>query len=355
MNRKLALIAAFGTAFGAAGVASADFTFPVFNLGPDVGATNTFTGLDLSTIASIPAGNYIGFNMLVDWTSTGNSATNFDNAWSSEARVHFASAAGTGTGPTLPGGTTVHRVVTSPSNGLSNANNLTDLRFSGAFGVPFDGTTPFFLNYRQVFAGFSTQDITWANIRLTLLEPAPPVPGDRQSNALDLGVFGVGDMKMAQGTLASTTNLAWYKFTLNSPVGASEAHSWLEMFTNGSNFDTEMGLYDSLGNRIANNDDEGELSRSALSFGTGSGEQIGGIGFGDAGGPFIGAGQNGATLAAGDYYVVIGGFDTVFGASNFAVTAGAATGNYKLTIVPAPGALALLGLGGLVAARRRRA
>jgi len=48
-----------------------------------------------------------------------------------------------------------------------------------------------------------------------------------------------------------------------------------------------------------------------------------------------------AGLAAGTYYLSVDGF---FGATN----------TYDLSVVPAPSAMALLGLGGLVAGRRRR-
>jgi amidase len=49
-------------------------------------------------------------------------------------------------------------------------------------------------------------------------------------------------------------------------------------------------------------------------------------------------------------------FNTVFGATIGSITAGAASGAYSLdvTYVPAPGAVALMGLAGLVAGRRRR-
>jgi hypothetical protein len=47
--------------------------------------------------------------------------------------------------------------------------------------------------------------------------------------------------------------------------------------------------------------------------------------------------------AAGTYYVVVDTFGTAFAGSNF-----------TLTVIPAPGAFALLGLGGLAVARRRR-
>ncbi|MGD9790162.1 MAG: PEP-CTERM sorting domain-containing protein [Phycisphaerales bacterium] len=96
--------------------------------------------------------------------------------------------------------------------------------------------------------------------------------------------------------------------------------------------DTEIALYDSLGNKVAEND--------------------------DAVGLFSGLDYDDLTpLAGGSYTLVTGGFNSVFPATLAgAFTAGTNAGSYELTLtyVPAPSALALLGLGGIVAGRRRR-
>jgi uncharacterized protein (TIGR03382 family) len=67
-------------------------------------------------------------------------------------------------------------------------------------------------------------------------------------------------------------------------------------------------------------------------------------------------GESGATLPAGTYTIVVGGFNTVFGADINTITAGTAAGAYNLdiTYVPAPASIAFLGLGALVGGRRRR-
>lgn len=118
--------------------------------------------------------------------------------------------------------------------------------------------------------------------------------------------------------------------------------------TGGSSYDTELALFTSNGVLIDTNDD-------APGFGLQS--QI-----------------NYAGLAVGDYIVVIGGFNSVF--VDGLALAGAANGDYLLnldgnqvaagvqaerefavfsfTVVPSPSSAALLGLGGLMAARRRR-
>jgi hypothetical protein len=112
----------------------------------------------------------------------------------------------------------------------------------------------------------------------------------------------------------------------------------------GSSFDTEIALYSAAGTLLATNDDFGGNLWSEVT----------------------------STLAAGDYYVIVGGFNSVF--NNGAASAGTATGNFALSVngnsaasgslaagdfasfsftVPTPGALALLGAGLLVGRRRR--
>ncbi len=113
-----------------------------------------------------------------------------------------------------------------------------------------------------------------------------------------------------------------------------------------STFDTELGLYTAAGIRLADNDDAAAGLQSQIL----------------------------STLGDGTYYIVVGGFNSVF--VDGTVLAGAAAGNFNLNVngstvasgalatrtlavysftIPAPGAAALLGLGGLLAARRRRA
>ncbi|MFZ4573736.1 MAG: PEP-CTERM sorting domain-containing protein, partial [Phycisphaerales bacterium] len=118
--------------------------------------------------------------------------------------------------------------------------------------------------------------------------------------------------------------------------------------------DTEIALYDSNGILLGSNDDHGT---AATSFNFNS--LLGGLSL-----------TNNAV-----YYVAVGGFNSVF-ANGFSAVGGTALGDYRLNIngvqgvangtlaaasmnwycftVPTPSALALLGLGGVVAGRRRR-
>lgn len=149
--------------------------------------------------------------------------------------------------------------------------------------------------------------------------------------------------------------VAWIRFE----IPAISAPLYIDFATEGSTnpdnstADTELGLYDSAGNFVATDDDDGVSLFSVLTFGAGSGMMLG-----DAfnlGGDGIANGEDG-NLAGGVYWLAIGEFNTIYNASGWSVTGGNEAVNYVLSIytnVPAPASLALLGLGGLVARRRR--
>ncbi|QOJ01673.1 MAG: PEP-CTERM sorting domain-containing protein [Phycisphaeraceae bacterium] len=151
-------------------------------------------------------------------------------------------------------------------------------------------------------------DATWTNVQFDFIAGTPPTP----PQATKLGFYGPG------------------AFDIN---------------TFGSGFDTELGLYNEFGALIATNDDTGGLQSQIL-----------------------------ANLGNGKYYIAVGGFNSTF-AGAFGAVGGAANGDYVLNIngdpvaadnlgaqqidwycftVPTPGSIALLGMGGLLAARRRR-
>lgn len=125
-------------------------------------------------------------------------------------------------------------------------------------------------------------------------------------------------------------------YSISLPYGVSNLGDFLNIETsagadNSTAYDSEIAIYDGAGNFITTDDDGADVglfSRLNLTSG----------------------------LAAGNYTIVVGGFNTIFGTTLSQITPGAAAGTYSLdvTYVPAPASVAFLGLGALVAGRRRR-
>ena len=317
MKKAMILAAIAGTAM--ASTASA-FTFSLFN-GNTI-TDNFWQNFQLDD-SLVPAGVYTGFSVTFDWTSD-IQGSSFADTWSNEARIAFANEGGTGnaTQPTYSGAQTVYSAAALPSSGQAGNSFNTTLTFNGAFSTNYTGGDLFF-NYRQTFNGTNT--VNWNDISITLIlgqNYMPGAPAAVQPSAIDLGVLG-GPGNYVIDSL-------------------------------GSDFDTELGLYDQAGNLIANNDDFGGL-QSLIDVA------------GDT--AFLG-------LDPGTYFVALGGFNTAYGTTDFGVTAGTAAGDYELaingnmlssgtlgtgeiqwfsfTVVPAPGTAAVFALSGLAAVRRRR-
>lgn len=222
---------------------------------------------------------------------------------------------------------------TATSGGVGSFLSELRWQFNGAIssGAVASGTTwtgGFAVDNTQSFSSFSMTngtsysfrlwesfndaglDATWSNLQFDFGGP-PPAP-----SAIHVGTYTAG------------------AFDINT-------------FT--SNYDTEIGLYDATGALIANNDDAASTLQSQLT----------------------------PSLANGTYYLAVAGFNSSFGSSGWSVSGGGASGNmnafingyqivgdhtsvggevawYSFTVVPTPGTLALVGLGGLAAVRRRR-
>ncbi len=139
---------------------------------------------------------------------------------------------------------------------------------------------------------------------------------------------------------------------------------YLDFSTNGSSFDTELGLFSGFGagaTFVDTDDDSGLGLASVLTFGAGSGLMLG-----DAfnlGGNGIAEGEDG-NLAAGNYTLVVGGFNTTFGSTLGGTTFGSASGDYTINVytnkagfavIPEPTSTLLMFVGfGIAAIRRRR-
>jgi len=344
-TRSSLLAAAAGLAL--AGSAMAQFAFPAFNPAPS-GVTTTWRTQDLLTIATPTAGLYSGFQVQLDWVGGG-----INDQWSNEARVFFRSIGGTGTVATPTGpGTPFSVSAATPSNGANTGNNVSNLTFTGGFSTLYSGGNPLALNFRQSFNGTNAN---WSNVRVTLTSfVAPAAPSIDHDFGTLANSFPAAISSPSIALDGVNKKVAWFKFNAASALSAHD------LFTQGSSIlggttvgDTIMGLYDSNGFLLASNDDYSfpAAQWSRLGIGSGSGADPDGPGGLSA----FGAGAI-ASLAAGDYYVGVAGWAPGFSFANAFVvnTANANAGNVQLNIIPAPGAAALLGLGGLLAARRRR-
>lgn len=114
------------------------------------------------------------------------------------------------------------------------------------------------------------------------------------------------------------SEVVFYQFTLPSPIQAA-SNQFLVIDTLGSglppNNDTEIGLYDASGNRIADNDDYSFFSNNESR-----------LGFGDIA-------DSSGDLAAGTYYLSLSAFSSQFGNSDFNVTSSSSlTGNAQVNI-----------------------
>lgn len=147
-----------------------------------------------------------------------------------------------------------------------------------------------------------------------------------------IGAFNSPGGSMAVDAVLGLDDVDWFGFS----VSDTATLSFFASFSNGAGADGVMQVVDSTGDVLAFDDDSGVGNLPALQI---------------------------ENLAAGTYYIGFSGFgDADFGsiASDELLDGIGHNENfgYKLsvgfTIIPAPSAMALLGMGGLVATRRRR-
>lgn len=139
--------------------------------------------------------------------------------------------------------------------------------------------------------------------------------------------------------------LDYFTFSFGGVTNPTDYLNISMLGVTGGMTDTEMAIYNSLGNLVATSDDEGPGLFSEFSFGTAD----------PLAAPDLTPGFNGLTLAAGNYTIVTAGYNATFGSTINNITGGTNAGSYTLgiTYMPEPGSFALVALAGLFAARRR--
>ncbi|MCL4222743.1 MAG: PEP-CTERM sorting domain-containing protein [Phycisphaerales bacterium] len=184
-------------------------------------------------------------------------------------------------------------------------------------------------------------------LALALVAGLGTVAAAQPTTVYDFGA--VNGMASYSGSHTATGQVIWFSLVLSS--GAT----YLDITSNGSAFDTEIGLYRADGTLVVSDDDNGIGLQSTLTFGTGTGLLLGDT-F-NLGGNGLAEGENGPMPGAGTYYLALSRYNTTFNPTGFSVTStGSAGGAYTITVysnVPAPASLALLGLGAMVVRRRR--
>lgn len=213
-------------------------------------------------------------------------------------------------------------------------------------------------------------DARWSQLSITVNAVTAPTG----TNVINLGTIGFNGAQVT-GTTSGASPVLWYRFVIPDNAKASN-NRWLDLTTraNGTALDTSLALFRASDGALLSVDDEdGTGSFSQLSYGSSSITPFTGASAANRGSGAIYTGSASATgghgrdnaLDAGEYYLAVGHYTSAFNAAGTALTAregfglgsptafGAFTLNLT-TNIPAPGALALVGLGGLVAGRRNR-
>lgn len=317
------MVLAAGALMGLSSAAMAQFS---------AGAPGPFnsTGVQGNPLNGVFSFNYAGPAFQVgNITLTGTLTSGGNGSWASESRYRV----------TTPGGLTFNSPANDPLNGtwvgdraINSTHNAAALGMGGAGLWTFE----FFESFND---GGDTVDAIWTNINFDVqvgMPPPPPPPVFSGTfagtpNVVTNGVpvngttiwnhlapqpgltDGAGEGVHAYGPAVGFTEAG-------NEVGYRYEHGGgdLQGDLTGLSTDIDLIILDSTGLPIN--------ALEASAFGGTTPEQV-----------LI------AGAAPGTYYFVI---DT-FGAAN-------AGSNFTLTVIPSPGALALMGLGGLVATRRRR-
>lgn len=270
----------------------------------------TFTDVEVTQTANLGAGTF----RLHNFTNTGYTL----------GRIDFSGTVEEINGVTNDFGSENRVRVMFPDGRFKDVQFTTtlgyegQLAFSGSFEVATGATTPYSgpwaFSFVNTFndAGDNDQEadakvtVTFNLTDETVTPPTPPAT---------LGTFGPFGTQATFTTQSHNDGGAvrWYKVILSEPINGTR---FLDIDTETSALtpdnDLEIALYDSNGTMLVTDDDDGNAFMSQLSFGPGGGSRT-------AEGTGVAYNGRDGSLAAGTYYLAVGGFNSIF-TNGFTVT-----------------------------------
>lgn len=260
------------------------------------------------------------------------------------------------------------RAVGGLSSQVGNSNTM-GIISAPAMMQPGSGNFRFFETVDD--GGEAQIDARWTQLSLAVNRVVAPTG----ANVTNLGTIGFNGAQVL-GTTSAASPVQWYRFVIPNNATFNSGR-WFDMTTraNGAALDTSLALFrGSDGALLSADDEDGTGSFSQLSYGSPSITPFTGASASNRGSGAIYTGSASAVgghgrdnaLEAGEYYLAVGQYTSAFNAAGTALVARegfginnpTAFGGFTLNLttnIPTPGALALVGMGGLFAARRRRA